>query len=303
MIIPYHATNRSNVKPRPITWRQAFVRAGEKAKVHKTEETKTRILDTANDWVLLVDDVPTRIVFPTCTGVDTTLRPDVIIYSKTMKIIIWGELTVPLEENMNAAATRKRKRYSLSTKDKLSLTEQCKRNGWTVHDFTFEVGSLGWTGHSTRRFLSKLGFKNSQLKWIRKRIERITQRSSYLIWNCRTERQWEPPEMVPLRVPTTGLHNTNPPVPTQQNKNKNKKESSQALHFLATRISFNINVEPNPATPPRRSPPPQPRPAPTDFEYDYETLAEEAEDFDDQYPPSPFGPDGPDAGPEHPMLF
>ena len=164
--------------------------------------------------------------------------------------------------------------------------------------------SAPWGGPDTPPAVSCRNWDlRTQLKWIRKRIERITQRSSYLIWNCRTERQWEPPEMVPLRVPTTGLHNTNPPVPTQQNKNKNKKESSQALHFLATRISFNINVEPNPATPPRRSPPPQPRPAPTDFEYDYETLAEEAEDFDDQYPPSPFGPDGPDAGPEHPMLF
>ena len=295
-----NAANRSPVTSQPISWNQRFVRAGEKPQPRKTIPTTTRFLGKANDWILLVDDVPQRTVFPLCTGVDTAERPDVLIYSKSAKIISWGELTVPLEENMHAAATRKRNRYSVSTREKLSLADQCRRNGWTVHDFTFEVGALGFTGHSTRRFLSKLGFKNSQLKWIRKRISKVTARSSYLIWCCRKERQWEPPEMVPLRVPTTDLHNADPPVSTQQKPNKDQKESSReaALNFLATRISLNINVEPNLA-PPR----PPSKPDLRDYEDEYETLAEEAEDFDDHWPPSPPRPDGPDAGMEHAMLF
>ena len=77
------------------------------------------------------------------TGVGTTLRPDILIYSNSMKIIIWGELTVPLEENIGAAAIRKRNRYSVSTKSKLSLADQCRRNEWTVHDYTIEVGAMG----------------------------------------------------------------------------------------------------------------------------------------------------------------
>ena len=295
-----NAANRSPVTSRPPSWSQAFVRAGEKPQSRKTTQTTTTFLDMANDWVLLVDDVPQRTVFPLCTGIDTDKRPDIMIYSKSAKIITWGELTVPLEENMNAASTRKRNRYSVS-KEKLSLADQCRRNGWTVQDFTFEVGALGYTGHSTRRFLSKLGFKNSQLKWIRHRITKVTQRSSYLIWCCRKERLWEPPEMVPLRVPATELHNADPPVSTQQKPNKKKKESSReaALNFLATKISLNINVEPNLAPPFRQQPPPEP--VLRDFENEYETLAEEAEDFHDHWPAS-AEPDGP-AEMEHLMLF
>ena len=117
-------------------------------------------------------------------------------------------------------------------------------------------------------------------------------RSSYLIWCCRKEQQWEPPEMVPLRVPSTV-----PPsadlVSTQQKPNKDKKESSReaALDFLAT-----INVEPNLASLPHR-------PIRRDPEEEYVTLAEEAEEFDDHWLSPPSEPDGTDEGLEHPMLF
>ena len=224
---PGQQRNRSTPKLRPSNHRQPFIRAGAKPHALKTLRPTTSVLDLANDWILLVDDVPSRTIFPLCTGIDTTQRPDIIIYSKSMKIIIWGELTVPLEENISAAAIRKRNRYSVSTKWKLSLADQCRRNFWTVHDFTFEVGLLGWIGYSTRRFLSKLGFKSSHLKWLLKRISKTTMRSSYLIWCCRKERTWEPPEMIPLRVPTAVPHNADPPTSTQQKANKNKKESSR----------------------------------------------------------------------------
>ena len=79
---------------------------------------------------------------------------------------MWGELTVPLEENIDAAANRKFNTYSKTDakSNELSLADECTRNGWTVHDFTFEVGSLGWVASSTRHFLFKLGFKGLQLK-------------------------------------------------------------------------------------------------------------------------------------------
>ena len=238
-----NAANRAPPKPRPSTHSQPFVRAGAKPYSHKAPRTTSCILDSANDWILLVDDVPVRTVFPPYTGVDTSERPDCIIYSKSAKIIAWGELTVPLEENISAAATRKRNKYSVSNGKKLSLADQCRRNEWIVHDFTFEIGSLGWVGHSTRRFLSKLGFKNSHVKWLMNRISRTTMRSSYHIWCCRKERSWEPIELVPLRVSPT------PPGPSCPTPIDPKREA--ARNFLATRISFNVNHEPNRNTPSR----------------------------------------------------
>jgi hypothetical protein len=257
-----YAANHSAPKPRASVCRQPFVRAGTKPPTRKSPQPVSSLLDLANDWILLVDDVPVRTVFPLCTGVSTSERPDVIIYSKASKIVIWGELTVPLEENIEAAANRKSNKYSKSDakSNDLSLADECKRNGWTVHDFTFEVGSLGFVAYSTRQFLCKLGFRGSQLKWLLKRISKMTMRSSYLIWCCRKEKSWEPPELVPLRA--TAAPATDPPrddgAPNsaQKNKNKNKKEppnghQEAALNFLATLsisaypVGPGANIEPS----------------------------------------------------------
>ena len=111
---------------------------------------------------------------------------------------------MPLEENIEAASNRKSNKYSKSDakSNDLSLADECKRNGWVVHDFTFEVGSLGWVAHSTRQFLYKLGFRSSHLKWLLRSASKMTKRSS-----CRKEKSWEPPELVPLRMTTK----TDPP--------------------------------------------------------------------------------------------
>lgn len=242
------AANRSTPKTRSSICRQAFVRAGSKPPRQKAPQPTTSLLDLANDWILLVDDIPHRTVFPLCTGVSTSERPDIIIYSKLTKTVIWGELTVPLEENIQAASIRKSNKYSKSDakSNKLSLADECKRNGWTVHDFTFEVGSLGWVAHSTRSFLNKLGFRSSHLNWLMKRISKTTMRSSYLIWCCRKEKSWEPPELIPLRATTTDRpHDESSPDSAQQLTTPNQEA---ALHFLATNISINAqpgaSVEP-----------------------------------------------------------
>lgn len=286
-----NTANRSPMKLRPPSYGQPFVRAGTKHQIHKTTRTQTKFLDLANDWILLVDDVPSRTIFPPCTGVDTLERPDCIIYSKSAKIISWGELTVPLEENMSAAATRKHNKYSKSTAKKISLADECRRNGWIVYDFTFEVGALGWTGHSTRRFLSKLGFKSSQLKWIRKRISRTTMRSSYLIWCCRKERSWEPPELVPLRVSSLDDEKGKGKAKEDDDNSSDPKREA-ALNFLATQISFTVNPEPNLDTPTRRIP--LSKRTYSEFNYTYENfdaLVADAENYSSDQGSSP--PDGP----------
>ena len=45
---------------------------------------------------------------PASTGVVTTSRPDLVIYSDSTKHILWAELTVPLERNIVAARVRKK---------------------------------------------------------------------------------------------------------------------------------------------------------------------------------------------------
>jgi hypothetical protein len=246
-----NAANHSTPKLQSSICRQPFVRAGANIPSHKSPQPVASLLDLATDWILLVDDVPRRTVFPVCTGVSTSERPDVIIFSKAIKTVIWGELTVPLEENIEAASNRKSNKYSKSdTKsNELSLADECKRNGWVVHDFTFEVGSLGWVAHSTRQFLYKLGFRSSHLNWLVKRISKVTMRSSYLIWCCRKEKSWEPPELVPLRSTTSTT--TNPPrdesSPNMAQQPINPHREA-ALNFLAANISISARPKTIPST-------------------------------------------------------
>ena len=79
--------------------------------------------------------------------------------------MIWAELTVPLEENVIDAEIRKTERYL-----KLANSLRSKRQPWTVHPFTIEVGSIGWVANSTSKFIRSLGFNRQQSKWIKKRI-------------------------------------------------------------------------------------------------------------------------------------
>ena len=246
-----NAANHSTPKSLSSICRQPFVRAGAKTPTHKAPQPVASLLDLANDWTLLVDDVPCRTVFPVCTGVSTAERPDVIIFSKATKTVIWGELTVPLEENIEAASNRKSNKYSKTDakNNELSLADECKRNGWVVHDFTFEVGSLGWVAYSTRQFLYKLGFRSSHLTWLLRRISKMTMRSSYLIWCCRKEKSWEPPELVPLRSTTSTT--TNPPrdesSPNMAQQPINPHREA-ALNFLAANISISARPKTVPDT-------------------------------------------------------
>lgn len=144
-------------------------------------------MDEADDWIVLIDGIPKRTVFPRCTGVDSNLRPDILIYSQSRKVMIWAELTVPLEENVIDAEIRKTKRY-------LDLAETLRSKHWTVHPYTIEVGSIGWVADSTSRFLRSVGFNRKQSQWIKKQISLSASRSSFLIWCSRFNKKWEKAE-------------------------------------------------------------------------------------------------------------
>ena len=133
------------------------------------------------------------------TGVDTLLRPDVVFFSTRDNVIIWGELTVPLERNMLDAPLRKTLRYA-------QLKTNLKTVGWTVYDNTWEIGSLGFISKKCESFLRSLGFSNSQRKHMRNRVSKLALRSSYYIWMARHNIHFHPPTLVkqqhkPIKCP------------------------------------------------------------------------------------------------------
>ena len=83
-------------------------------------KSKVMLLSSMSDWQLVVD-LERQIKFP-ANIVETKLRPDIIMYSNSMKKVIMWELLVPWEENMESTHERNITKYE-------PLIEQCRVNG------------------------------------------------------------------------------------------------------------------------------------------------------------------------------
>jgi hypothetical protein len=133
-------------------------------------------------------DLNNSLVFPPCTGVISSLRPDVIVYSISTKTIVWGELTAPLERRIPISAAKKLKRYS-------TLETQLSLKGWSAHPHTWEVGAIGFLARSVKNFLRIFLLSNSQLKFALQRVAKASRRSTFYIWNARMSSSWNPPNL------------------------------------------------------------------------------------------------------------
>ena len=165
-----------------------FVKKGARNSCGPTRSRSILDVNCASDWQINFDffDNPT---IPGQTGVDTNLRPDIVIFSLAAKTLFWFEETVPLERNIVDAAIRKEARYA-------QLKTDIVLKGWSVHDFTFEIGALGFIGKSFNYMLIKLGFSNKQKKFMRQRVSKLALRSSFFIWSNRFNSSWQPPSLV-----------------------------------------------------------------------------------------------------------
>ena len=114
------------------------------------------LLRCGNDWVFLFD-LEAGLIFPPEIA-STTQRPDIVIYSKSEKIVVLIELACPPEDRSSTAHELKKDRY-------LELLSNCRINGWKAFHFPVEVGSRGFVAYS-RHLVSKNLV--SQVIWPRK---------------------------------------------------------------------------------------------------------------------------------------
>ena len=132
----------------------AFVSAGSTNCTNvppRRDLASNNLLHQATDWVLLSDSVTSRLVFPSSIAI-TTLRPDVVLYSRSRKVVFWLELTVCLEDRFSVSNQRKQQHYA-------ELARQCELSGWRVYSYAVEVGVRGFIPSSFRSCLKVLGFK------------------------------------------------------------------------------------------------------------------------------------------------
>ena len=119
--------------------------------------------------------------FPLSAAV-TGKRPDLVLWSESLRVVLLIELTVPAEKNVRAASTRKRERYQ-------GLAEACRERGYTTELLPVEVGVLGFVAHSMQVVCKRLGVWRGKLK---RELEVVTLRCSYWMYLHFRSEDWTP---------------------------------------------------------------------------------------------------------------
>ncbi len=173
------ANNKQAHPPEAIT----FVREGDKA--HKTgtvAKNPPSSLQRASDWELRVD-LKRKLVFPQDVAV-TSLRPDMVLLSRSTKTIIVAELTVPWEERLATSHQLKKAKYQ-------DLVDEAVVKGWHATSYPIEVGCRGFPAKSVRYFLQRMSLEPKQLKKATRDIAAAAESSSRWLWLKRAH-SWNP---------------------------------------------------------------------------------------------------------------
>ena len=161
-----------------------FVKEGVKEK--KGRKPDLGILHKAKDFVLDVD-LDKQLRFPEHIARDVLKRPDMVLYSNSLHLVILIELTCPCEERFHEANLGKINKYGVSSE----LQERIRRNGWDCLCFPVEVGARGYCSTSVRGCLRKLGLGKIRTNRAIKEAGDSALRSSFWIWLGRERFQWE----------------------------------------------------------------------------------------------------------------
>ena len=123
----------------------------------------------------------------------STLRPDILLFSRSTKKVIIIELTCPCEENMSQWHEEKSQKY-------YPLCCSIRSNGWSVYFYAIEVGAQGFCADSVRSCLRSLGFNNRLCRKTLQTLSSVSLRCSFEVWLCRNSKSWSLPH--PLRTNT-----------------------------------------------------------------------------------------------------
>jgi len=175
------AMTPDKVRKVPKTAKKIFIRAGEKNPKKKTSPLPS-LLQMASDWCITVDLPEMTYHFPAHVAV-TAKKPDIVLWSDSLKKIILIELTVPAERGVQKAHAKKTNSYGKPG----GLADACRLNGWTVELMPVEVGALGFVADSMRLNLKKLGVWSKELHTL---LSEMALRCSYLIFLQHKSQVW-----------------------------------------------------------------------------------------------------------------
>jgi hypothetical protein len=152
----------------------SFVKEGLGSGSHGSASPRRSILAAADDWRVSAD-LHGDGAFPVEIAI-TNLRPDIIIWSMAARQVVFGELTVPWEDNIQEAHERKYAKYA-------ELRSVCEARGWRAACYPFEVGCRGFIATSFHKWLRDLGFGRSEVKRVCRKVSEAAESGSSWIWS------------------------------------------------------------------------------------------------------------------------
>ena len=129
-------------------------------------------------------DLDKQLKFPQEVQVQTQLRPDLIMYSNSIKRIIWWELTCPSEERISESHELKLDRYA-------KLQVDCQSAGWSCYNVAIEVGARGFAAESLQRAATAIGIRGRAAKKLVREVGQEALHCSKWIYWLSKKKEWE----------------------------------------------------------------------------------------------------------------
>ena len=219
------------IKPTPPKLNNSVPFVKEGTHVTNCKSNPTGLLHLANDWIMDAD-LSSAYKFPSHIA-ETSQRPDIYLYSNSLKRVILIELTCPCEENFNERHQEKLDRY-------IPLVAIIKSNSWIPSLFCIEVGARGYCSRTVITLLRSLGLPPKRSKLAIKDLGYVSTRASFNIWLSRDCSEWNAVAFVTFKKPVSSHHNIgSPPVksntaaPTKDGsmKSRNTKNVSRKIQY------------------------------------------------------------------------
>ncbi|KAL5251266.1 hypothetical protein ACHWQZ_G016834 [Mnemiopsis leidyi] len=185
--VAFHCNRRVNSSKNKMDRRMhgvEFIPAGKRRPVAESRKGHQDfgVLNGARDWIVM-SDLEGQLKFPS-EITETRLRPDLVIYSRSAKTVLWWELTVPAEERIAESHEYKLDRYNL-------LEAEIQGKGWRCHNFAVEVGARGVVAQSLEKAARRVGFKGRYLKKLVRDSGKEAAHCSRWIYLLSRKKEWE----------------------------------------------------------------------------------------------------------------
>lgn len=130
----------------------------------------------------MLADLDHRLCFPAEIAA-TNLRPDLVLWSSSLRSAFIVELTVPWEDAVGEAYERKSLKYS-------ELAADAEQHGWKPKVYPVEAGCRGFVGRSTTRLLKDLGIRGQALRQTINSLSSAAKQSSRCLCIKRKDSAW-----------------------------------------------------------------------------------------------------------------